>query len=121
MGSRQQTGVARHVDDRSTAALFHVWNGVLASEEGTFEIRVDARVPIGFGDVRDLLHHADTCVVDEDVELTAFTHRRVDQFLHVRFDSDIALQLGDAQSGGLRGGRIDRIEVADEDASTMLG
>ena len=80
---RQQARVARHVDDRAAAAFLHQGNNPSREEERRFEIRIEAGVPHRFGDVGDLLDHADAGVVDQNIDAAGRRRGHLDQPLHV--------------------------------------
>ncbi len=67
-----------------------VWNGVLADEEAPFEIRVEAGIPLGRGDLRHLLFEIDTGVAHHDVQGAPFVGRAVDQGFHLPLVADVA-------------------------------
>lgn len=79
--TREETGIAGGVDDAASPTLSHMRNGELRTEEGPFQIGVEAAVPEVLGDVVDLSDLNDTGVADEDVEAPMFLSGVVNQCL----------------------------------------
>jgi hypothetical protein len=98
VSTRKNSCVARDVDDAAAEAVArHVSDRVLAAEEGGFDVGADAGVPVLFGDVVDLLDHADAGVVDEDVDPAGQRRGVIHQFFQLAFRADVADSLLDSE------------------------
>ena len=98
MSTWENSGVARNVDDAATQAVaVHVPDRVLTAEEGGFDIGVEAGVPVLFRDVFDLLDHADTGVVHQNVDPAGKRCSVIHQLFQLAFGADIADMLLDSE------------------------
>ncbi len=89
MGPWQQPGIAGHIHDRASEG-FHSGDGVLTTEKGALQVRVQDSVPLGFTDFRDRFDHTDPSIVDEDMQSALLVTGLLDEVLHSGFPADIA-------------------------------
>src|SRR5690348_10190611 len=83
------SGAAGGIDDHAAAALDHVRDGVLASEEHAFHAHVHHPIPYLFGGIDDVLGHVHTGIVVEDVDAAECAHGLIDHPLDFRADAHI--------------------------------
>ena len=122
LSSRQDSGVAGHVDDRAAMTVVgHVSQRVLRAEERRLQIRVEHTVPVLFGNLINLLDHADSGIVDEDVDASVEGRGEVHEFFELRLAPDVALPGFDAELCKKLVVFCERCEIRDDDFCSVFG
>ena len=121
MRTGQQPGIARHVDDGTATGGSHWSHRVSAAEEGALQVRVDTRVPVRLGHLLNRLHHADSGIVDQDVQPSRPPDRLVDRRGQLGFPSHVAGDLDDPQFVESCGVGLDVSEVGGQHRRSVFG
>ena len=97
--------------------------GGLADQEGALKADIHGRVPRGFRQLFELARHDAHCVIDHDVDATAFLHGRFNQPSYIGCLRDVRChrETVAAELGGVRRGRFGRrrIDIVNDDVRTF--
>jgi hypothetical protein len=93
---------------------------MFGGQKGTLEIRVEASVPLGLGDVRNLFHQPDAGAIHQNVQPSAASNGGCHKTNDLVLAADVARHLRKPKRFKNRSVFLTRLVIADPDLRSLL-